>query len=155
MKTLIVLGLVTVFYAAYNLLVKVSSGHAGSATTPPVLATITLQLSALTLSTTYLFYLIQKGQSVAISPRAIPWAIAAGLCIGMAEVLYFVLFRGVAGEPVISASRAIPIIVGGTIAITVVVAGLALGERLSAIEWCGVGLTIVGMLVLAFGGGAD
>lgn len=155
MQTLIVVGLVTLCYAAYNLLVKVSSGHAGSATTPPVLATITLQLSALTLSSIYLVYLLHKGQPVAISPRAFPWAIAAGLCIGMAEVLYFVLFRGVAGEPVISASRAIPIIVGGTIAITVVVAGLALGERLSVIQWCGVGMTIAGMLVLSFGGGVE
>ena len=46
MKTLVVLCLITLCYASYNLLVKVSSHHIVSVTTPPILATIALQAAA-------------------------------------------------------------------------------------------------------------
>lgn len=153
MQTLIFLCLITFCYAAYNLLVKVSSDHAGPVSAPPILATISLQLAALTLSCLYLLYLYQKGQSVFISLQAIPWAVAAGVCIGAAEIMYFILFRGFEGETVIAANRAIPFIVGGTIVITVVVAGLLLGEQLSGLQWLGVALCVAGMLVLGLSAG--
>jgi len=149
MRSLILLGLVTVFYAAYNLLVKVSSSSTGSVTTAPILATIALQATALTVSSVYLIYLTRQNVSIALPGRAIFWAVGAGICIGLAEIIYFYLFRGFAGEKAMPASMAIPFIVGGTIAISVVVSILVFGESLKPLQWLGVTLSFVGMIVLA------
>ena len=149
MRSLILLALVTVFYASYNLLVKASSNHAGQEVSTPILATISLQVSALCVSLAYLLYLFRHGTELALPGKAYLWAMGAGLCIGLAEILYFYLFRGFEGERPIQASSAIPFIVGGTIVITVVVSILVFGESLNRGQWAGVALAFAGMLVLA------
>lgn len=148
MQTLVLLFLVTACYAAYNLLVKVSSGHSiGNAS--PVTATISLQISALSVSLVYLFFLARQPISLVLPARAYLWAIAAGICIGLAEVMYFYLFRGVGGEKPIAASTAVPIVVGGTIAIVIAVSSFVFREILNPGQWIGIGLTFAGMFVLA------
>ena len=149
MKTLLLLALVTMCYAAYNLLVRMSSSHVPSAELPPILATIGLQLAALSVSLVYLTYLLRSGVSVALPGRVFGWAIAAGLCIGAAEVMYFYLFRGFADESPVAASVAIPFIVGGTIVIAVAVSHFLFRETLAPWQWVGVALAFLGMVILA------
>ena len=149
MYTLILLTLITVCYAAYNLLVKVSGSHAG--VSAPIFATIGLQLAALAVSLVYLVVLVRQGAAVALPPRALLFGVAAGCCIGAAEVMYFYLFRGFAGEPGMPAGVAIPVIVGGTIVISMLVAGTVFGETFAPAQWAGIVLTLAGMLLLALG----
>ena len=149
MKTLVVLCLITLCYASYNLLVKVSSHHIVSVTTPPILATIALQAAALTVSIVYLLHLTREGASVMLPGKAYLWAIGAGICIGIAEVLYFTLFRGFEGERSINASTAIPFIVGGTIVVAVAVSHFVFREQLNTGQWAGIALAFAGMIVLA------
>ncbi len=93
MQGLILLISVTLLYAGYNLFVKVSSGHVAEKVTSTVLATICLQFTALLVSTLFAIYLLRKGgQVLALGPPAYGWAMAAGLCIGAAEIGYFYLF---------------------------------------------------------------
>ena len=77
MTSLTLLILITVCYAAYNLMVKVSGGLAGAAS--PILATIGLQLAALGVSLVYLILTLRSGISVAVPTRALFYAMAAGL----------------------------------------------------------------------------
>lgn len=153
MKTLTVLILVTLCYAAYNLLVKVSTSHVTSLQTPPILATICLQATALLVSLGYLIYLSRQSVSVALPTRAWLWAAGAGLCIGIAEVLYFYLFRGFENEKQISASTAIPFIVGGTIVVAVTLSWVLFRETLTRGQWAGVGFSLLGMIMLAVNSG--
>ncbi|MGI9317432.1 MAG: EamA family transporter [bacterium] len=149
MQTFILLFSVTACYAAYNLLVKVSSGYSDPTTTP-ILATISLQLAALSVSLIYLIYLLRQPLKIVLPGQAYGWAIAAGVCIGLAEVMYFYLFRGVAGEKPMTASTAIPFVVGGTIVIALAVSNFIFRESLNPGQWIGVGLTFAGMSMLVF-----
>lgn len=149
MTSLSLLILITACYAAYNLMVKVSGGLAGAAS--PILATIGLQLAALGVSLIYLLFTLRSGVSVAVPTKALVYAMVAGLCIGLAEVMYFYLFRGVGGGPGMPASVAIPLIVGGTIVISVLIAVTFFNESLDIRQWSGVMLAVTGMLLLVAG----
>ncbi|MCY3767824.1 MAG: hypothetical protein OXG56_00430 [Gammaproteobacteria bacterium] len=153
MRTLILLILITVCYAGYNLLIKVSGSHTGSVNTAPILATMALQASAFGVSVAYLIYLTQQNASVTLPGKAFIWAVGAGVCIGLAEILYFYLFRGFAEDKPVAGSVAIPFVVGGTIVISVLVSVLAFGEPLKPVQWLGVVLAFSGMILLAFSPG--
>ena len=146
-RTLILMACLTACYAAYNLLVKVSGSEAGS-TTSPILATLSLQVAALSVSICYLLTLMARGQSLVLPSKAYMWAIAGGICIGLAEVMYFYLFRGLEGSKPIAAGVAIPLIVGGTIIITAVFSYFVFKEQLNSGQWMGIGLACIGLLVL-------
>ena len=149
MSAPLLLLLITVCYAGYNLLIRMSGSHSGHAVSP-LLATISLQMAALGISFCYLLYLWKQNVELALPAKAYPWAIAAGVCIGLAEIMYFYLFRGAEGIRPIAASVAIPLIVGGTIAIVVCLSVVLFGERLSGVQWLGVLLTLSGLLVLGY-----
>ena len=140
---------VTVFYAGYNLLVKVSSGHVPAVATTPILATITLQAAALAVSAAFAAGLVLRGGHVlAVSAPAVSWAVAAGLCIGAAEIGYFYLFRGVAGNEPMPANVAIPIIISGTIVLTLLVSWLVFREPFTWVRVVGAALVVVGVVTL-------
>ena len=149
MKTILLLTIITICYASYNLLVKISTNQIESLNTPPIIATIFLQATALSISVIYFIILARQSISMTLPTKSYVWAIGAGLCIGIAEVLYFYLFRGIAGEKAISANSAIPLIVGGTIIIVVIVSKFLLSETLNTGQWIGVLLAMVGMIILA------
>ena len=60
----LLLALVTLLYAGYNLFVKVSSDHVPDGVTSTVLATICLQFAALLLSTIFAVYPLRQGTQV-------------------------------------------------------------------------------------------
>ena len=147
--SLILLLGVTSLYAGYNLLVKVSSDHVPAAATTPILATIALQVAALGVSAAYATGLVLRGGHVlAVSPPAVAWAVAAGLCIGAAEIGYFYLFRGVAGGEPMAANVAIPIVVSGAIVFTLLVSWLVLREPFTSVRLLGAVLVVAGVVTL-------
>lgn len=140
---------ITALYAGYNLLVKVSSLHVPAAATSTVLATICLQLAALAASGTFAAVLIARGGHVlALSPAAYAWAAGAGLCIGLAEIGYFYLFRGVGGGGPLAASVVVPAIVTGTVVLTMLVSSVALRESLGPMQVAGTVVVVVGIAMI-------
>ncbi len=156
MAGLLLLVTVTALYAGYNLLIKVSASHVPVEATTTILATICLQLAALTASIVFASVaLIRGGQVLQLSWGAYAWAAAAGLCIGGAEIAYFYLFRGVGGGGPMAANVAIPAIVSGTIILSLLGAYFVFGEQLSAKQFAGVGCIILGILLMFVGRGAS
>ena len=147
--SLVVLLGVTALYAGYNLLVKVSSGYVPAAATTPILATMSLQAAALAVSVAFAAGIaLQGGHVLAVSRAAVVWAVAAGLCIGAAEIGYFYLFRGVGGGEPMAANVAIPVIVSGAIVLTVVVSWLLFREPFTWTRLLGAALVASGVVVL-------
>lgn len=146
------LMLVTLAYAGYNLLIKVSGGHAAPGASTTILATLCLQAGAVLASTVFLgFLLAQGGHAFRLTTPAYLWAFAAGLCIGIAEVGYFYLFGGIAGIRPLPASVVVPTVVTGTVVISLVVSWLVFGERLGAVELVGAAMIVGGILVMFLG----
>lgn len=152
MSTLLLVSVITALYASYNLFVKVASDHVPVNATSTVLATICLQLAALSATLCFLGILVARGGHVlSLSTRAYLWAAGAGFCIGVAEICYFYLFRGGADREAAAANVAIPIIVSGTIAITLIVSYFLLREPLTPVQLGGTLLVVVGMALIAAG----
>lgn len=138
--------LVTVFYAAYNFLVKISSGYVPHHSSTTILLTITLQAAAITCSTLYMgFLLVRGGHTFEITPLAFAWAAAAGVAIGAAEIGYFYLFSGTGGFVPAPSAIVIPVIVSGTVLLTMIASVILLGESISIRGWIGATLVIVGI----------
>ena len=149
MATLFLLTLVTVFYAGYNVLIKVSTGHVPEAATTTVLATISLQVAALMVSLAFVGVLAAKGGHVfRLGFPSYAWAVAAGLCIGAAEIGYFYLFAGIGHGPPVAANVAVPAVVGGAVAITLAVSALVLEEPFTWLQLGGAALVVGGVAVL-------
>ena len=148
MTMIALIVLVAFLYAGYNVFVRVSGGAVPDGASTTILATITLQVAALTLSLAFLgWQAAQGGHSFRLGMNAYAWAALAGLCIGAAEIAYFYLFGGiVVSRP--DASVAIPAIVAGTIVISALAAVVALGERMTLMNALGVALVIAGIVLL-------
>jgi len=147
----ILLLFITVLYAGYNLLIKVSVNQVPSISTSTVVATICLQLAALSTSLGFALYLLARGNPVLKLPLpAYGWAAMAGVCIGMAEIGYFYLYRGSSDGAPLAANIVVPVIVSGTIVITACVSYWVFREPLSEMQLLGSVLIItgIGMLLL-------
>lgn len=152
MFSLLLLLAVTALYAGYNLLIKVSSAHVPAETTSTILATICLQLTALSASALFAAVLLWRGgHTVQLTGPSYAWAAAAGLCIGGAEIAYFYLFGGIGHGRPMPASIAIPVIVSGTIVITAIVAHFIFRESLSTLQLLGGALVIGGIALMYLG----
>lgn len=154
MISVLLLLTVTALYAGYNLLIKVAGSHVPSEVTTTVLATICLQLAALGTSGLFAAMLLLRGGHVMqLPPTAVLWAAAAGVCIGGAEIAYFYLFSGIGSAKPMAASLAVPVIVSGTIVITMFVAFLIFKEPLSWRHLLGSVCIVFGILILFFRNG--
>jgi len=149
MNAWMLLLLITLMYAGYNLFVKVSGDHAAGTVTTTILATISLQTAALVVSLMFAAYLLMRGgQSFSLPPASYKWAVLSGVCIGIAEIDYFYLFSGTGLRQTIPASMAIPIIVCGTAVIAFVAATVFLNEPFGWRQILGVVLVVLGVGVL-------
>lgn len=148
----LLLTLVTLAYAGYNILIRFSGGHAPAGASTTILATLCLQAGAVLVSTCFLaFLLVQGGHSFRLTTPAYLWALGAGLCIGLAEVGYFYLFGGVAGIRPLPASLVVPTVVTGTIVVALLFSWLVLRESLTVVQLLGAGLIVAGILVMFLG----
>jgi drug/metabolite transporter (DMT)-like permease len=143
------LVLVTLFYAAYNFLVKISSQHVAAQTTTTIVLTVTLQAAALAFSICFIGYLVFRGgHSFAVSTSAFWWAVGAGLAIGAAEVCYFYLFTGLGGYEPAPAAIVIPTVVSGTVVLSMIAGIVFLGEAATWRQWAGAALVVAGIALM-------
>lgn len=127
--------------AFYNFFIKLAADHVSAAA-----GAVILQLVAAGLGGLWLLWLRLKGQPLELSGKGISLAIAAGLGVGLAEILTFVVFsRGV------PSSVGTPVIVGGSVLLTAVLGLVVLREALSWPQALGLVSIVVGIALLARG----
>ncbi|MDE0305848.1 MAG: EamA family transporter [Albidovulum sp.] len=152
MISILLLATVTILYAGYNLFIKVSGETVPPGVSSTILATVALQISALATSAVFASILLLRGGAVLQLPApTYLWAVVAGICIGGAEIAYFYLFGGIGSHASMEASRAIPVVVSGTIVITLVVSYFLFREAISIVQLFGTCLIVAGLAVLFLG----
>lgn len=126
-------------FGAYNIFIKLSAGRIDE-----VLGAVILQVVAALLGGAYAIYLHFNGHHFPISTKGTLLAVGAGVAIGIAEILTFIVYSK--GAP---ASMATPIIMGGSILITALIGVIALREGLGAMQLLGVGCVIAGVALIS------
>ena len=126
-------------FGAYNVFIKLSSGKIDH-----VLGAVVLQVVAALLGGSYALFLKLSGRELPVSREGVGYAALAGVAVGIAEILTFVVFSR--GAP---ASLATPVIMGGSILITAVLGVLLLRERLGLPQVLGIVLVGVGIALLS------
>ena len=127
-NNLIILVIVTISYAGYNLFIKLASSQ-NLNNSNSIAATLCLQLFALFVTILFSFYLFSKGEKIFVLPsKSYLYAIFAGISIGLAEIGYFYLFNESNPKGASNANAVIPIILGGTILITMIFSFIFLRE---------------------------
>jgi len=129
--------------ASYNFFIKLAAEHL-----PPAVGALVLQLVAAGLGAAWLLHLRLAGQPLAVSGRGLGLAALAGLSVGLAEILTFVVFgRGV------PASVGTPVLVGGSVLLTALLGLAVRHERLTLTQAGGLLLVVIGIGLLARGPG--
>lgn len=138
----LVLALLTALCLAfYNFFIKLAADHVSAAA-----GAVILQLVAAGLGGLWLLWLRLKGQPLELSGKGVGLAVAAGLGVGLAEILTFVVFsRGV------PSSVGTPVIVGGSVLLTALLGLVVLREALSWPQALGLVSIVVGIALLARG----
>ena len=127
--------------ALYNFFIKLAANHLS-----PAVGAVVLQLVAAGLGAAWLLKLKLQGQPLALSGRGLGMAALAGLGVGLAEILTFVVFQR--GVP---ASVGTPVIVGGSVLLTALLGLVVLREALSLPQLGGLVLIVAGIVLLARG----
>ena len=127
--------------ALYNFFIKLASNHVA-----PAVGAVVLQLVAAALGAAWLLKLKLQGQPLAVSGKGLALAALAGVGVGLAEILTFVVFqRGV------NSSVGTPVIVGGSVLLTALLGLVLLREGLTLAQAAGLLLVVVGIALLARG----
>ncbi len=127
--------------ALYNFFIKLAANHVSAA-----VGAVVLQLVAAGLGAMWLVKLKLQGEPLNITGKGLMLSVVAGLGVGLAEILTFVVFqRGV------DSSVGTPVIVGGSVLLTAVLGVLVLCEGLSMPQAGGLLLIVVGIALLARG----
>lgn len=143
---------VVMLYAGYNLLIKVASDSTLTAATTTVAATMVLQVAALLVSIIFATILFLRGGArFEVGATACYWAALAGICIGGAEVAYFYLFRGIGTHSGMAANIAVPVVVAGTIVVSLLASIWFFRESLGIAQWFGVAMIGAGVVLLVNG----
>lgn len=128
-----------VFFGAYNVFIKLASGHINQ-----IVGAVILQVVAALLGGLILLILKTTHQPLEISPKGIQMAILAGVFVGLAEIASFYVFsKGV------SASVGIPIIIGGSILVGAILGLVFLKESLNLTQVFAIGLIVAGVVLLS------
>ena len=127
--------------ALYNFFIKLAADHV-----PPAVGAVVLQLVAAALGAAWLLKLKLQGQPLVVSGKGLAWSVLAGLGVGLADILTFVVFqRGV------NSSVGTPVIVGGSVLLTAVLGLVVLREALTLPQAGGLLLIVAGIALLARG----
>ncbi|HEX8327476.1 MAG TPA: EamA family transporter [Hymenobacter sp.] len=127
--------------ALYNFFIKLASEHV-----TPAVGAVVLQLVAAALGAVWLLKLKLQGQPLPITPKGLGLAALAGLGVGLAEILTFVVFQR--GVP---SSVGTPVIVGGSVLLTALLGLALLREALTLPQAGGLVLIVAGIALLARG----
>ncbi len=149
MSMWVLLAIVTLAYVGYNLLIKVSGNHVPADATTTVFAAICLQTGALVTSAIFAATLaFQGGQTFRLTVPSYAWALAGGLCIGIAEIAYLTIFSR--SDP-LPASVVIPTVVTGTVVVALIVSVFVFGERLGTLQLAGAAMIVGGIICMFVG----
>jgi transporter family protein len=139
MHWLIPLLLAALFLGLYNFFIKLSAGHIHE-----IAGAVILQVVAFLVGGAALVWLKLTGAPLEVSSRGILFAVLAGVSVGLAEITAFYGFsKGT------SASVGIPIMVGGTVLVGVMLGLLVLREQLSPLQGLGVFLLLAGIVLVS------
>jgi bacterial/archaeal transporter family protein len=130
-----------VSFGAYNVFIKLGAGKIDQ-----VLGAVVLQLVAAALGGAYALSLKVGGRDLGWSKEGLAYAALAGVAVGLAEILTFVVFAR--GAP---AALATPIIMGGSTLVVALVGVVALGERVGLTQVAGILLVAGGISLLSRG----
>ena len=137
------LALITaVCFGAYNIFIKLSAHRVHE-----MVGAVVLQAVAVLFGLSALAWLRWRGSSFEVTTAGVSLAVVAGLFVGAAEILSFYVF-----STGVSASRAVPVIIGGSVIASVFLGLVFLGERLRWIEGLGVILVVAGIWLLSGAG---
>ena len=90
------------------------------------------------------FYSFAAARPVRIEGRSLGWAMAAGLAVGFASVLYFMLLRKGGGLSMMG-----PVVLAGTTIVTTLAGFIAFGEKVTALRIVGLLLATGGIALLS------
>jgi transporter family protein len=138
----ILLALLTALcLALYNFFIKLAADQL-----PAAVGAVVLQLVAALLGGLWLLKLKLQGQALPVTNRGLLLAALAGVGVGLAEMLTFVVFsRGV------PSSVGTPVIVGGSVLLTAVLGLVVLRESLTLPQGLGLLFIVAGIALLARG----
>lgn len=138
---LVLLATAALMFGLYNVFIKLSADHIQA-----VLGAVVLQFVAAFLGLGLLIYLKGSGSlSLYATPRGVGLAVAAGVAIGLVEILTFMIYgRGV---PVAVGN---PLIIGGSLVVTTGIGILLLREAVSPVQVLSIALVAVGILLLSW-----
>ena len=126
-------------FGGYHLLLRFAAGRIDQLLGAFVLQSVAAAAGAIALGAWW-----ATGATLTVTRAGLGYAALAGLCVGVAEILAFVVFQR--GAPVTVAT---PIIVGGTVALATLGGVVLLREPLSGAQWFGIGLVVVGIGLLS------
>lgn len=129
-------------FALYNVFIKLGSGRVHE-----VLGALVLQVAAVALGGGYALYLHFSGHKLAGSGSGLGYSVLAGLAVGLAEILSFVVFAK--GAPV---SLGTPIILGGSILGAALIGAAILRESVGLAQLVGVALIVAGVALISRSG---
>lgn len=141
MNWLVIAVLTAIAFGFYNVFIKLSSGRIDQ-----VLGAVVLQIVATVLGGGYALWLRLAGREMPVSWKGFSYAALAGIAVGLAEILTFVVFAR--GAP---ASLASPVIMGGSVLVAATAGVLLLRESLHLSQIGGIVLVVAGIALLSVG----
>ncbi|MBC8110565.1 MAG: EamA family transporter [Verrucomicrobia bacterium] len=136
------LAILTAFcFGLYNFFLKTASGNIHQ-----IAGAVILQLVAALAGLMLLLYFKTTKQALPITQKGVLQACLAGLCVGLAEMLSFVVF-----SKNVPASVGTPVIIGGSILVTTLLGYFFLRESLNGWQMLGLVLVIAGIALLSAG----
>ena len=139
---------VTLAYAGYNLFIKLSVSHNFNINNG-IAASLCLQIFALIVTSVFSIYLSSLGENIFVLPsKTYLFAVFGGISIGIAEIGYFYLFNASNTDGALNANTAIPIILGGTILVTMIFSFYILKESFNYHKIIGTIFIIIGIYLI-------
>ena len=139
---------VTLAYAGYNLFIKLA-GAQNINNSNGIAATLCLQIFALIVTSVFSIYLSSLGENIFVLPsKTYLYAVFGGISIGIAEIGYFYLFNASNTDGALNANTAIPIILGGTILVTMIFSFYILKESFNYHKIIGTIFIIIGIYLI-------
>jgi bacterial/archaeal transporter family protein len=128
-------------FGLYNFFIKL-----GSTKIDQVLGAVVLQVVATLLGGAFLLYLRLAGRTFVVTGAGLGWAALAGIAVGGAEILTFLVFAR--GAPV---ALGTPVIMGGAVVMAALLGVLVLRDALGLVQYAGILLVTAGIALLSTG----
>ena len=138
--TYALVALAALMFGLYNVFIKLSSSHIEA-----VLGAVVLQFVAALVGLSLLLYMKATGTVIYSSGKGLSLAVAAGVAIGLVEILTFVIYgRGLA------VAVGNPLIIGGSLLVTTGAGVLFMREHISLTQLIAIGLIAGGVALMAW-----